>query len=307
MITLSDELKLNYEMDETYNNTVVGWSFYLSNTLIYRGIVYYTGPSYIHYKDLIEPYVNEYQWIKSLGHTTGFYEFRVRLVFDNGYEFESDVIRNVTEIPTVQFRHIPSIIPPHPTEEFPFGWLCPTPTTRISTSNSTSDVIPEFSNSTTGHTMIKGTDIPKTGTGIYRLTNQAQKLAEFNTHDSRFYLIWITRNNEYMCRPFCRRSDLKETVSTTNVYTFDGNMKPYTKSSTYAWTLNSDWLTYDEHNVYESLMVSPLVYLYDNETGRRYTVNVTDSEWNEKNSNNNKRPFNLTVRVELTAKNNMTY
>ena len=110
-----------------------------------------------------------------------------------------------------------------------------------------------------------------------------------------------------MCRPFCKKSTLNESVSTSYITTVNGQKKPYMKNLKFKWTLNSDWLTYNEHNVYESLLISPIVYLYDYDNDKRYVVNVTNAEWTEKNSKNNKKPFNMTVTVEMADEKNIIY
>ena len=100
---------------------------------------------------------------------------------------------------------------------------------------------------------------------------------------------------------------MNETVNTEYITTMDDRQVPYLKSSDYKWELNSDWLTYDEQNMYESLLVSQYVYLYDNETGKRLLVNVVNSDWQHKNIQNTKKPFNLTVTVQLDHKENIIY
>lgn len=313
MLTLSDELKIRYVLDEEDIGNVISYTLSIVSStteVIYHGQVYYNGPSYIYYKDIIEPYVNDYQWITKNGHTEGLYRFKVAIDFSTGISYTSDWIENKTVIPTVNTTHIPSILPRFAGQEFIFGWLCPTSETKISTSNAVADVLPSYTSTTTGHTMIDysaASGIPYNEKGIYRLTNQAQKIAEFDTHKARFFLIWITRENDYMCRPFCKKSTLNESVSTSYMQTITNRKISYLKNSTFKWTLNSDWLTYDEHNVYESLLISPIVYLYDYDNDKRYVVNVTNAEWTEKNSNNNRKPFNMTVNVEMADENKITY
>jgi hypothetical protein len=38
-----------------------------------------------------------------------------------------------------------------------------------------------------------------------------------------------------------------------------------------------------------------------------YRVNITNGEWVEKNANNNKKPFNMTVTAELADEKIITY
>lgn len=305
MLTLSDELKIHIDQLNTDIGTSVGYDLYVYDDLIYKGTLYYTGPTDIYIKDIIETYLTDISWFGKVGHTVGGWQAKATLVFSTGDEFESDIIYNRTEIPTVTLTHIPSIVPNNPSDEFFFGWLCPTASTVVSPTNSIDDALTEHSYTTIGHTTVVWNDLGvKT---LFRLANQAQKIAVTDEHNSRFYLLWITRNNDYMCRPFCKKSTLNESVSTSYIQTITNRKNPYLKNSTFKWTLNSDWLSYDEHNVYESLLISPVTYLYDNETGKIYRVNVTNVEWIEKNSNNNKKPFNMTVNVEMADENKITY
>lgn len=306
MYTLSDEIKIHIDYLDTATGTTVAYELYIDSDLIYKGTLYYTGPTDIYIKDIVESWVTDYSWFGKAGHTNGYYSFKVNAKFSTGDEFESDTIENRTEIPTVTLTYIPSILPKRPSEEFFFGWLCPTHNTVISTSNSTSDAIYDWMETTTGHRVV--TKWNEVGiTPLYRLTNKAQKIAIEDTHDSRFYLLWITRDNDYLCRPFCKKSTLNESIETSYISTLTNQKRPHLRNSTYKWTLNSDWLTYNEHNVYESLMISPVVYLYDNESGKMYRVNITNGEWVEKNANNNKKPFNMTVTAELADEKIITY
>ena len=305
MLTLSDEIKIHIDQLAVDMGTSVGYELYVYDDLIYRGSLYYTGPTDIYIKDIIETYLTDYSWFGKVGHTAGGWQAKATLVFSTGDEFESDIIYNRTEIPTVTLTHIPSIVPNNPSDEFFFGWLCPTTSTKVSPTNSTSAALTEHSYPSDGHTTVVWNDLGvKT---LFRLTNQAQKIAVTDEHNSRFYLLWITRGNDYMCRPFCKKSTLNESVTTTYMQTINNRKNPYLKNSTFKWTLNSDWLTYNERNVYESLLISPVVYLYDNVDGKIYRVNVIDEEWTEKNSNNTKKPFNMTVNVEMTDENKITY
>lgn len=308
MLTLSDEIKIHIDTVNVPVGTTVEYGLVIDDNVIYRGTLYYTGPTDIYINDIVETWVTDYSWFAnpSFGHKMGKWTFGVNARFNTGDEFESDTITNKTEIPTVTLRNIPSILPKQPSDEFFFGWLCPTANTKISTSESESDVIPDWTYPSTGHTVINNLndlDIKQ----LFRLTDQAQKIAVIDECDSRFYLVWITRNNDYMCRPFCKKSNLTESVTTNYVYSVTNRKSPYMKASNYSWTLNSDWLTYDEHNVYESLLVSPIVYLYDNVEGKMHRVNVTDGEWKEKNTQNTKKPFNMTVNVELADEKTLIY
>lgn len=315
MLTLSDEIKIWFELPAEYEERSVRYLLYQDDKLLYFGQIYYTGPSEIYVNDIIETYMTDYSWfgVKSgtgkAVHKVLPYTFKITMVLENNHIFQTDWIENRTVIPTVDIARIPSVIPKHPSENFFFSWLCPVQQTKIALQNSTSAVIDEYTFNNQGHTTVYFNDecLLKDAPQILRFTTSMQRIAVQDEHNSRFYLLWITRGNDYMCRPFCKKSSLTESVSTSYMHTSNNLKKPYAKTSNYNWTLNSDWLTYDEHNVYESLMISPIVYMYDNYNGEMHRVNVTDSKWTEKNSNNNRKPFNLTVNVELAKESKITY
>lgn len=305
MLTLSDELVATID---SAISTQLTYSVYIKDrnsneeTHIYEGSVYGgVGPvPKIYYKDIIEPYVRDSSWITKTGFTKGYTEFQVIFKTEVNEIFESPAIENRTVIPTVDLKTIPALVPRYAPN---FIWGYKIDNYPIASSENENDII-QTNKDGNGHYMFAGTpEYP-----LYRLVNsKAEKIMDFDPCDSRFYLIWITRDNDYMCRPFCKKNTLNESVSTNYIYTVSGDKNPYNKSSKFKWTLNSDWLTYDEHNVYESLLVSPVVFLYDNELNQRYKVNVTNSDWTEKNSKNNKKPFNMTVTVEMAKENSFIY
>lgn len=132
-------------------------------------------------------------------------------------------------------------------------------------------------------------------------------LAVIDYEPAEYYLMWINRYGTTQCQPFCRKNTLAEDVSTSYITTMNNESISSNKSVDFTWTLNSHWLTYDEHGEFESLLVSKYVWLYDVKKGWYYPVNVTDSKWSYKNPNNNKRPFNLTVNVKSSQAQNINY
>lgn len=329
-LTLSDDLKIYVDLGNSNIGMSAQYEMYLvsggTSKLIYTGHIYYMGPTYIYYKDIILPYLTDYQWFRDLTtvgntiNTTKFWTdvntFYVRFVFSTGNTILSETTVQETRIPTVELKKIPSRLPQYtPTEsEFVFGWKTPATLYVGSTEDSYNSTPNGLSNTDLGHMIAT-----KRGLDAYGLsysTNRKSiwcednddiyKLAVYDDH-SRFFLIWITRENNVQCQPFCKRADLTESVSTDYMTNINNEQRPYHKNINFTWTLNSEWLTFDEHNVYESLLISPIVYLYDNETGKRYRVNVTNNEWTERNLNNTKKMFNLTVTCKLAASSNITY
>lgn len=339
MLTLSDDLKINYDLGDSYIGQNVTYEVRLNaneeSTLIYAGQIYYMKPSNLYFKDIVTPYVVDYKWLadpdSKLNPSDNKFKvidtFTVTVNFSTGKSYTSETIKNATTIPTVSIPHIPSIIPyfsndsefllavnarenlgeimisQYPKPVILSNTLLKIPTGYIRTFTAkqlyNNSLSPEWME-TTQTSYLLNTDGTTDG--------ECEVIAYYDRENcSRFFLMWITRDNGFLCRPFCKKSTLTESVDTQFITTLDDRQVPYLKSSNFKWELNSDWLTYDEHNAYESLLISPIVYLYDSETGKRLRVTVTNSEWIERNSQNNKKPFNLTVTVQLDHKENITY
>lgn len=339
--TLSDELKYYYELPDEYLNTIVNYRLEVGYTTVYKGSVFYTGPSYIYYNDIVFPYIFDYKWITKLGYTPnmatmhedGDDEYNHHEISDAAVTLRFYTIDGIpingpdvnvpshhaiiptTELPGVDIKAIPSIIPNTTSTDFVFGWGA-SGDTALSTSSSEDDIISETTVDGTGKCTIDGDTLRdymrKTGElwsicHLEATPRSIHKIAEKDKCNSKYFLIWITRNNEYMCRPFDKRVDMTETVDTSYRLSVNDKKVPYLKTTTFNWKLNSDWLTYDEHNVYESLLVSPIVYLYDAHVGKKYEVVITDSSWTEKNAKNNKKPFNLTINAEKNSTQKLIY
>lgn len=339
MLTLSDDLKINYDLGDSYIGQNVTYEVRLNaneeSTLIYAGQIYYMKPSNLYFKDIVTPYVVDYKWLadpdSKLNPSDNKFKvidtFTVTVNFSTGKSYTSETIKNATTIPTVSIPHIPSIIPyfskdsefllavnareslgeimisQYPKPVILSNTLLKIPTGYIRTFTAkqlyNNSLSPEWMD-TTQTSYLLNTDGTTDG--------ECEVIAYYDRENcSRFFLMWITRDNDFLCRPFCKKSTLTESIDTQFITTLDDRQVPYLKSSNFQWELNSDWLTYDEHNAYESMLISPIVYLYDSETGKRFRVTVTNSEWTERNSQNNKKPFNLTVTVQLDHKENITY
>lgn len=145
-------------------------------------------------------------------------------------------------------------------------------------------------------------------------------LCDIDSNPADYYLLWINRFGAAQCQPFCKKNTLKESVKTnyitrpnnntaaTNNHRLQLNPQvPYSKTVEYTWTLNSDWLTYDEYNEFESLLTSKYVYLFDYKHNTVYDVVVSTANWEYKNPKNTKKPFNLTIDVKKASVDNIIY
>lgn len=136
---------------------------------------------------------------------------------------------------------------------------------------------------------------------------EEQVLCYLDDEPADYYVSWINRFGAWQCQPLCAKYEMKEKVTTENIVSLINETIPCTKTSEFTWTLNTHWLTYAEHNEFESLLTSKYVYLYNTKTLEGHYVNVTDSNWTFRNDVNTKKPFNLTINVTKSMKQTITY
>ena len=132
-------------------------------------------------------------------------------------------------------------------------------------------------------------------------------ICNFDNEPADYYVSWINRYGAWQCQPLCAKYEMKEKVSTTNIVSLADETIPYVKTSDFSWTLNTHWLTYAEHDEFESILQSKYVYLYNTKTKEGHYVNVTDSSWTFKNGVNTKKPFNLTLNLTKSYKQTVVY
>lgn len=132
-------------------------------------------------------------------------------------------------------------------------------------------------------------------------------IAEYDTCNADYYLIWCDRTGGYQCQPFSKNSTLTEDIATSTLINSYDEERPYLKSITNKWTLNSDWLSFDEYQAYESIFTSPYTYLFDTKFNELTPVICTDKTWSEKTNKNTKKPFNLKITVTENRKQNILY
>lgn len=131
------------------------------------------------------------------------------------------------------------------------------------------------------------------------------KLCDIDDNPADYYVAWINRFGAWQCQPLCSKYEMKEKVTTNDIITVNNETVPCEKISEYSWTLNTHWLTYSEHDEFESLLSSKYVYLYNTKTNEGHYVTVTDSNWTFKDSVNTNKPFNLTLNLTKSTKQNM--
>lgn len=122
-----------------------------------------------------------------------------------------------------------------------------------------------------------------------------------------YYLIWMDRTGAYQCQPFNKKVTRKENITSTEIINYRDEKRTVSKSITNEWTINSDWLTYQEYKDFESLFVSPYLYLYDVKNDEGHWVNISHKTWEDKTSSNTKKPFNLKLTLTANTPQNIIY
>jgi len=135
-----------------------------------------------------------------------------------------------------------------------------------------------------------------TDTGITKITKIAELLPKCQ---SDYYLSWIDRTGGWNCQPFDGRYDFSEqfkTETTTNLF---NERRPMRKELSGKWSLNTKFLTEADYQMYESILWSKYLYLYDVRNDKGFYVIVTNTTYNEKLFKNEKSLFTFGVEVEM--------
>lgn len=132
-------------------------------------------------------------------------------------------------------------------------------------------------------------------------------VATIDVCPSRYYLIWMDRTGAYQCQRFNKKVTHSENITNTNIINYLDEMRPVVKNVKDTWVVNSDWLSEREYKCYESIFVSPYVYLYDTETDEGYWVNIANKSWTEKTNKNDKKPYNLSLTLESNRDQKIIY
>lgn len=132
-------------------------------------------------------------------------------------------------------------------------------------------------------------------------------IAKVDRCNSEYFLIWVNRAGNYQCQPFNKKVYFAEDITTKNIINFIDESRPYLKEVASKWTLHSGWLTNSERDEYESILVSPCIYLYNNYTGRLIRVNCEQTSWEQKTKNNNNKPHNMIIELSSDRKQRLLY
>lgn len=132
-------------------------------------------------------------------------------------------------------------------------------------------------------------------------------IANLDQCGSRYFLYWYDRTNALQCQPFKKNVVMSEEFKNETKVDMIDNESLISKTITTNWSLNSDWLSYEQYKAFESIFTSGYLYLYDSVFDEGYEVIVTDKEWVEKTLYNKNKLFNLSINVQQSRPQNILY
>ena len=136
---------------------------------------------------------------------------------------------------------------------------------------------------------------------------QYRKIAEIDGCKSHYYLLWQDRYGSYQSQPFEGKMEYSESLVPSEIQNYSNKRFKNGVQVQPKWQLSSGWLKENAFIYYESIYLSPVLKLYDTKTGHEYDVIVTDKSYTEKKFKNEKELLNITLNLELSEKQNITY
>ena len=132
-------------------------------------------------------------------------------------------------------------------------------------------------------------------------------ILEFDTCPADYYVMWRDRYNGMNCQPVLNNVKMSNNYSRVNKTNSKGEEKIVSVGTSSSWVVNTDWLTHEKYYVWESILVSPEIYLIDTKNTYTYRVIITDNIYNEKTRDNNNKMFNLTLNLKNDHTKTITY
>lgn len=122
----------------------------------------------------------------------------------------------------------------------------------------------------------------------------------------RYYLMWQDRFGGYQSQAFNENAVYSETYSVTETQNYKNERKKSFIQVQPKWKLASGWISEELYPYYESIMVSPIVMLYDTQEDVNYPV-IVNGDYTEKTYKNEKKMLNLSLDLEAINKQNILY
>lgn len=132
-------------------------------------------------------------------------------------------------------------------------------------------------------------------------------ILEYDVCPADYYVMWRDRYNAMNCQPVLNNVKMSNNYSRVNKTNSKGEQKIVSVETSSSWVVNTDWLTHEKYYVWESILVSPEIYLIDTKNRYTYRVVITDNIYNEKTRDNNNKMFNLTLNLKNDHTKTITY
>lgn len=133
------------------------------------------------------------------------------------------------------------------------------------------------------------------------------KIADVDACPARYYLQWVDRLGGIQSQPFDGKETKTINYTKTNIYNQYHEARPVNFDNNYQFDLNTYFINEKYYPFYESIFVSPYLCLYDTENDMAYNVNVVDKQFTEKTWKNQKKLFNLNIKLEINKNENILY
>ena len=134
------------------------------------------------------------------------------------------------------------------------------------------------------------------------------KLATVDMCPSRYYVLWQDRMGGFQVQPFGKTETYSEDIEATEYQDYTNKSYISNVSIQPKWKLNTNWIKQVYYPFYESIMVSPIIKIYDSEEDEVYDVVVEDRTYQEKTHKNaGNKLFNLQLTFKLANKQSIMY
>lgn len=150
------------------------------------------------------------------------------------------------------------------------------------------------------------TDVEEADGQTY-ITINGDKAAELDTCPSRFYLKWLDSTYGVMCQPFKGKNIYTEQYDRQTVTNAIGHKKPSLMLSEHFWELNSGWIDEYTYIIYQSILTSPFIQLYDTKYDKLHNVIVADNSYEEKTYKNIQKLVSMDIKLQLDKTTTINY
>lgn len=133
------------------------------------------------------------------------------------------------------------------------------------------------------------------------------ELAKIDACPKSYYVIWQDRYGGLQSQPFNKILTYSEDVQHKEIVSYRGYRSVGNIVVQPKWKLQTDWIESRFYPIYESLLTSQYIRLYDVVEDKLYEILVTNTDYTEKTYQNQKSLFNFSIDVELSKTQNMLY